>query len=120
MRSGESSKGIFSISFWNELNGIVVGGDYQDPDNRQANAALTTDGGLTWKSVFGSPPLGFRSAVAYVPHTDPPMLIVARREDIDELSRLGFIPVRSDDAGAASKRRPLLFHLRPGARPPGR
>ena len=83
MRNGKASTGIFSITFWDESNGIIVGGDYQDPDNHEANAALSTDGGLTWRSVDGSPPLGFRSAVAYVPHVDPPMLIAVGTSGVD-------------------------------------
>ncbi len=88
MRKGESSTGIFSITFWDPSNGMIVGGDYQDPDNQEANAARSTDGGLTWKSVDGSPPLGFRSGVAYVPHTDPPMLIAVGTSGMD-ISRDG-------------------------------
>jgi photosystem II stability/assembly factor-like uncharacterized protein len=88
MRQGGPSTGIFSITFWDPLNGVIVGGDYQDPDNQEANAARSIDGGRTWKSVEGSPPLGFRSAVAYVPHTDPPMLIAVGTSGMD-ISRDG-------------------------------
>jgi photosystem II stability/assembly factor-like uncharacterized protein len=88
MRSGESSTGIFSITFWDELTGIVVGGDYRDPNNPRANAAITTDGGLTWAPVEDSPPRGFRSAVAYVAYTYPPMLIAVGTSGVD-ISRDG-------------------------------
>jgi photosystem II stability/assembly factor-like uncharacterized protein len=75
MRSGLASTGIFSIAFRDAKTGILVGGDYQDPGSRERNAAITTDGGITWTLIEDAPPFGFRSAVAYVPGTDPPALI---------------------------------------------
>jgi photosystem II stability/assembly factor-like uncharacterized protein len=69
MRSGIASTGIFSLTFVDALQGIAVGGDYRDPESREANAALTVDGGRTWTPVQPNPPLGFRSCVAYVPGT---------------------------------------------------
>ena len=65
---GESSKGIFSIAFKDEKNGIIVGGDYRNPDNNEKNAAITTDGGITWKLIEEeNQPAGFRSCVVYIP-----------------------------------------------------
>ncbi len=75
MRSGLASTGIFSIAFRNAKNGIIVGGDYQNEESREANAAITTDGGSTWTLIKDAPPHGFRSAVAYIPGTDPPALV---------------------------------------------
>ncbi|HWO01795.1 MAG TPA: YCF48-related protein [Blastocatellia bacterium] len=66
--SGADSTGIFSIAFRSARHGIVVGGDYKKPDEANANAALTTDGGVTWSPIV-SRPGGFRSAVAFVPGT---------------------------------------------------
>ena len=65
--SGVQSAGIFSIAFKGARNGIIVGGDYQKPDEANASVAATTDGGQTWKLVARSYPAGYRSAVAYVP-----------------------------------------------------
>ncbi|MHB1921990.1 MAG: WD40/YVTN/BNR-like repeat-containing protein [Chitinophagaceae bacterium] len=64
MISGKVSTGIFSISFKNSRQGIVVGGDYQDELNRSQNSVLTKNGGLTWeKPLIG--PMGYRSCVIY-------------------------------------------------------
>lgn len=64
---GESSKGIFSIAFLDVKNGIIVGGDYRNPDNKENNAAITTDGGVTWKLIKeGNQPAGFRSCAVYI------------------------------------------------------
>jgi photosystem II stability/assembly factor-like uncharacterized protein len=59
------SAGIFSIAFSDRAHGIVVGGDYKVEAVAGSNAALTTDGGVTWTAMKGLS--GFRSAVAYVP-----------------------------------------------------
>lgn len=59
------STGIFSIAFRNEKHGIVVGGDYTKEALAVNNAAVTDDGGVTWKLVHGLS--GYRSVVAYVP-----------------------------------------------------
>jgi photosystem II stability/assembly factor-like uncharacterized protein len=68
IRSEMASRGIFSIAFADERRGIIVGGDYQNPRDTVSNVALTDDGGATWRLATGRP-MGYRSAVAYVPGT---------------------------------------------------
>jgi hypothetical protein len=59
------SAGIFSICFANGNDGVVVGGDYKQPDDDSDNYAVTRDGGLTWTTPKPrQPPSGFRSCVA--------------------------------------------------------
>jgi photosystem II stability/assembly factor-like uncharacterized protein len=58
------------LSFWNARNGVAVGGDYTKEQEAEGNAALTYDGGRTWRAVDASArPRGYRSCVAYVPGT---------------------------------------------------
>ncbi len=77
MRAGEGSQGIFSLAFADARRGFAVGGDYTQPEATPGNAARTSDGGLTWQPVAGSPPAGYRSAVAYAPGNDGQVLIAA-------------------------------------------
>ena len=63
--SGESSKGIFSIAFKDQNNGIIIGGIYDDDKNMDKNAAITNDGGKTWTLISQNQPKGYRSCVAY-------------------------------------------------------
>jgi photosystem II stability/assembly factor-like uncharacterized protein len=63
LASGPSS-GIYSIAFRDTRHGVVVGGDYNKEDEAVDNAAVTSDGGKTWKLTKVS---GYRSAVAFVP-----------------------------------------------------
>ena len=61
--AGTESAGIFSIAFRDKDHGMIVGGDYRQPDATGATAALTTDGGKTW--TLTKQPLPFRSAIAW-------------------------------------------------------
>ena len=68
IRAGVASAGIFSIAFRDARNGMIAGGDYQQPALGGRNLAFTSDGGRTWllaDSARG--PAGYRSAVAYLP-----------------------------------------------------
>ncbi len=60
------SGGIFSVAFFDSIRGVIVGGDYKKESGAVDNAAVSTDGGQTWKRVGKNPPSGFRSAVVYV------------------------------------------------------
>jgi photosystem II stability/assembly factor-like uncharacterized protein len=63
--SGSSSTGIFAIDFYDQHNGIVVGGDYlQDNDNRN-NVLITRDAGKNWITPQ-VPVSGFRSDVLFL------------------------------------------------------
>ena len=62
LHTGKSA-GIFSIVFRNASDGIIVGGDFNRPDEAVDNAAVTSDGGATWTLVKGL--RGYRSVVAW-------------------------------------------------------
>jgi len=72
--SGAPTQGIFSIAFQDSNRGVIVGGDYSKPQGQEKNAAFTTDGGKSWV-LAAHGPQGYRSAVGFVPHTSPLMLI---------------------------------------------
>jgi photosystem II stability/assembly factor-like uncharacterized protein len=61
--AGVESAGIFSIAFRDKQQGMIVGGDYRKPDDTGATAAITADGGKTWKLLDKQLP--FCSAVAW-------------------------------------------------------
>lgn len=78
MRAGSSGAGIFSIAMLGGGRGVVVGGDYTEPDAREQNVAVTEDGGRTWRSPRGASPSGYRSAVVALDQgwsSKPPRLI---------------------------------------------
>lgn len=62
--SGTSGSGIFSIAMRDEKNGVIVGGNYEQPADNKNNLAFTTDGGVTWRAASGLS--GYRSGVTYI------------------------------------------------------
>ena len=79
----DASSGIFSLVFLDDLTGIAVGGDYLQPDGSTANAATTSDGGLTWARVNASPPGGYRSVVVVIDARGIKALLAAGPTGID-------------------------------------
>jgi len=63
IRAGHASAGIFSIAFRDPDHGIIVGGDYQKPNEIDATAAVTSDGGKSWRSIAKALP--YRSGVSW-------------------------------------------------------
>ena len=81
MQSGEPTQGIFSIDFKNDLEGLMVGGDYQGDSLTRINSAYTTDGGASWFPVMASlSPNGYRSGVAVY---DENLVLAVGRESCD-------------------------------------
>ncbi|MDA7492560.1 hypothetical protein N9222_02185 [Pseudomonadales bacterium] len=48
VHAGDESSGIFSIGFLDANRGLVVGGDYAQPQLNEGNLARSSDGGKTW------------------------------------------------------------------------
>jgi photosystem II stability/assembly factor-like uncharacterized protein len=63
MIKGTAGSGIFSIAMYDENNGVIVGGNYEKPNEGEKAFARTTDGGRTW---IGRRMGGYRSGVAYI------------------------------------------------------
>ncbi len=61
---GTAGSGIFSIAMFDANRGVIVGGNYEKPDEINNNLAFTTDGGKTWNLSKGLN--GYRSGVAYI------------------------------------------------------
>lgn len=65
MIRGLASSGIFSISFKNDKQGMIVGGIYDQPELNTNIAAYTFDGGKTWLPAV-TMPKQYRSCVQQV------------------------------------------------------
>ncbi|MCY7374612.1 MAG: hypothetical protein LH472_01405 [Pyrinomonadaceae bacterium] len=61
---GTAGSGIFSIAMFDKSNGVIVGGNYEKPDEIKNNLAFTNDGGQSW--VLGKGLNGYRSGAAFV------------------------------------------------------
>lgn len=67
---GDGPQGIYSIDFYDENNGIAIGGNYSKEDDNYANKAITKDGGKTWTVVANNQNPSYKSCVQYVPNTN--------------------------------------------------
>jgi len=61
---GTAGSGIFSLAMFDDKNGVIVGGNYEKPNDITDNLAFTTDGGKNWTLRAGLN--GYRSGVAYI------------------------------------------------------
>ncbi|WP_346883617.1 oxidoreductase [uncultured Algibacter sp.] len=90
---GLETTGIYSIDFYDALNGFAIGGDYTKPDDNTANKIRTSDGGKTWQLVATNKGPGYRSCVQYVPNRKGQELVAIGFNGIDY----------SNDAGTSWK-----------------
>jgi len=64
---GKQMTGAFSMDFYDSKIGMLVGGNYEDQQNNEANKSITFDGGKTWKLVANKEAFGYASCVQFVP-----------------------------------------------------
>lgn len=112
------TEGIYSLDFFDDTLGVMVGGDYTNPEGKNANKAITKDGGKTWQLIAEGKNPGYKSCVQFVPNAGGKDLVsvgftgISYSEDMGnswtELSTESFYTIRfSNDstAYAAGKNR---------------
>lgn len=62
--SGTAGSGIFSIAMQDKTRGVIVGGNYEKPNEINDNLAFTSDGGRSW--IAGKGLNGYRSGVDFI------------------------------------------------------
>ena len=67
---GDGPQGIYSVDFYDENTGIIMGGNFSKPNENVANKAITTDGGETWTVVANGEAPNYKSCVKYIPETE--------------------------------------------------
>lgn len=87
--SGKSTSGAYSVDFFDQNLGVIVGGDYTNPENNFNNKIVTTDGGETWSVVAKSKNPGYRSCVKFVPNTGGKEIIAVGYKGISYSSDYG-------------------------------
>jgi photosystem II stability/assembly factor-like uncharacterized protein len=80
---GLETTGMYSLDFYDELNGFAIGGDYTKPADSSANKIRTHDGGKTWRLVGENQPPGYRSCVQYIPNGKGQELVALGFKGID-------------------------------------
>ncbi|CAN5176246.1 oxidoreductase [soil metagenome] len=85
---GKPSQGIFSIAFYDTLNGIIVGGDYLNDSLEGGNIFMTNDGGHTW-GIQKQLVKGYFSSVEYI-HDKTVILATGTGQTIKSYNGGGF------------------------------
>lgn len=80
---GLETTGMYSIHFYDELNGFAIGGDFTKPEDNAANKIRTNDGGKTWELVAQNENPGYSSCVQYVPNRTGKELVAIGFNGID-------------------------------------
>lgn len=73
--SGEALTGIFSLDFYDEINGVIGGGNYDKPESEVFTYSITHNGGKTW--IAGKDPLPFVSCIQFQPNSRGKNLMAA-------------------------------------------
>lgn len=101
---GEATTGGYSLDFYDDMNGFIIGGDYTKPEGNIGNKARTKDGGKTWQLVADGNEPGYKSSIRYVPNGEAKELIAIgftgisyshdAGENWKQLSDEGFFTIR--------------------------
>jgi len=86
----KSTEGIYSIDFYDDLNGFAIGGDFTKPNDNSANKIVTVDGGKNWKLVGENTDPGYRSCVQYIPNRKGKEMIAIGFKGIDFSNDSGY------------------------------
>ena len=96
---GTGTTGMYSIDFYDELNGFAIGGDYTKPKDNSANKIRTVDGGKTWDIVGANQNPDYRSCVQYIPNREGKELVVIGFNGIDYSNDSGSTWTHLSDEG---------------------
>ena len=115
---GEPTTGGYSLDFYDDKRGVIIGGDYTNPAANSGNKAITRDGGKTWELIAEGKDPGYKSSIRFVPGTNGEGLVAVGFTGIDyshdfgrtwkKLSDEGFYTIRflnDSTAYAAGKSR---------------
>ena len=86
---GKETTGIFSIDFYDSLNGFAIGGDYTNPKAKHSNKIRTLDGGISWEVVAQDQSPGYKSCVQYIPNSNAKGLVSVGVGGIDVSNNAG-------------------------------
>lgn len=96
---GLETTGMYSVAFYDALNGFAIGGDYTKAADSSANKIRTQDGGESWQLVAQNQSPGYRSCVQYVPNSNAKGLVAIGFKGIDYSSDSGNTWKHLSDAG---------------------
>ncbi|MFI6685460.1 WD40/YVTN/BNR-like repeat-containing protein [Streptomyces sp. NPDC050485] len=95
--AGDPARGVFGLAFRDRTHGLAVGGDYRAGQPSPSAAAVTGDGGRSWRQA-ATPVATYRSGVAWLPHSRSAALAVGPTGT--DLTRDGGRTWRTVDTGS--------------------
>ncbi|MFF3152945.1 WD40/YVTN/BNR-like repeat-containing protein [Streptomyces sp. NPDC057910] len=95
--AGDPARGVFGLAFRDRTHGLAVGGDYRADQPSPRAAAVSGDGGRTWRPS-AAPVAAYRSGVAWLPHSRSAALAVGPTGT--DLTRDGGRTWRTVDTGS--------------------
>ncbi|MCB7480022.1 WD40/YVTN/BNR-like repeat-containing protein [Christiangramia sediminis] len=72
---GKPTTGGYSLDFYDDKRGIIIGGDYTNEEANKGNKAVTKDGGKTWELIAEGEAPGYKSSVRYIPNSDAKQIV---------------------------------------------
>ncbi len=101
---GKETTGGYSIDFYDDKIGFIIGGDYTSVNDNSRNKAITNDGGKTWQLISQDNGPGYQSCVQFVPSSNGNQLVSVGKtgiwasndmgENWKQLSETGFYTIR--------------------------
>ena len=79
---GGKMTGIYTVDFFDQNNGLIMGGNWEDKKDGKASKAVTRDGGLTWNLVASNSIPGYISCAKYFPGESAPKILAVSTEGI--------------------------------------
>ncbi|MET9569773.1 oxidoreductase [Streptomyces virginiae] len=73
--AGDPARGVFALAFRDRTRGLAVGGDYRTGQASPQAAAVSSDGGRSWRQAT-TPPPAYRSGAAWYPYSGGTALAV--------------------------------------------
>lgn len=73
--AGDGARGVFALAFRDRTRGLAVGGDYRTGQASPQAAAVSSDGGRSWRGA-PTPPPAYRSGAAWYPYSRATALAV--------------------------------------------
>jgi photosystem II stability/assembly factor-like uncharacterized protein len=103
---GGTMTGIFTVDFYDDQNGIIMGGNWEKKPDLNATKAITKDGGKTWNLISNGKLPGYISCVQYFPGSAKKILAVSTEgiylsqnsgNTWEKISNRGFYTLRFSD-----------------------
>ncbi len=79
---GGKMTGIYTIDFYDDNNGIIMGGNWEEKSSTYATKALTNNGGKTWSLISKNQLPGYISCVQYAPNSKGERIVAVSTEGI--------------------------------------